>query len=445
MLVDDLFTSISERWMPETVVKTILDARLSEFSKDERKFLSRALPRWAYSSMSSTFAKADDLQKQLAVAETLFGVAAPPAQDAVRVGEYLETLKGILHVGGTDFKADRLVREDRKKIAGVPKGHRAYNKRFRLLHRLCDKCGRWLTVANLRDLAQIAKSRLATRIEEVDFKRDVESACFLAYMVARLNKRSVFTFGRQERPYDEVADFFFKRLGTDASWFAIAHVHSVPEVLAVLLDEERGRLLGLWYSVMVRAARVLENNAAQDRPDLVQMIVRRGNDSSTWNEAAGAFNKARDGWIATLHALGGEALLEQFAPGKALRLMAADVARGHRVYGDGLEPDTAVWGALPKPWEVVLGGTRCTREQIEQACAHYGIVGKGWITPRPKSVAAFKPTPELVHGVVVSSPDLADVLKNLGYFGGSSKATKVRGGVSVSRNMDGLTPTVSWD
>ena len=44
----------------------------------------------------------------------------------------------------------------------------------------------------------------------------------------------------------------------------------------------------------------------------------------------------------------------------------------------------------------------------------------GWIAPRVHGVAEFKPTPELVHGVTVSNPFLATVLKRHRYFSGKN-------------------------
>lgn len=455
-----LYASLSQRWMPEYVVKTILEVNPG-LSAAERATLDKAVPRWVKSSMPSTFAQADDLRKQIGVAEKLFQIEGPDPRLPHQVSAFIEDLRSLLSIedtdstpiGGLDFKAQRLNREERRAARRVSststlcRGHRAYNKRFRLLLRLEEKFLAWQRVANLRDLAQIAKSRLATRITEADFSSDVDTACFLAYYTAKLNTRSLFTFGAQPRAFDEIADLLFRRLGAQANWLAVAHIYPQPGVLAHLTEHERGYLLGAWFDVMRRAAVVLKEQADKGGLNLDTLIVRRGNDSSTWNEAAGAFNKAREGWINTLYALNAAALLDAFAPGKALRLMAADVAAGHRLFGSGLEPDTKVWQELPAPWEVVLDESHCDRALIEGACARAGIEGKGWIAPRPKTVVAWTPTPELVHGVIVSSPALAATLKANGYFGGPSKANNVTGvTVPIKREMlDNLTVKASWD
>ena len=93
--------------------------------------------------------------------------------------------------------------------------------------------------------------------------------------------------------------------------------------------------------------------------------MRRGNDSSAWNEAAGAFTKAREGWISSLYSMGMANVLDKFCPGNALRLIAADVAYMHRAHGSGgLEPDTRVWNAVPRPWDGM------------QACAARALTSK---------------------------------------------------------------------
>jgi hypothetical protein len=92
--------------------------------------------------------------------------------------------------------------------------------------------------------------------------------------------------------------------------------------------------------------RVLWQNNDIDRQT---MIVKRGNDSSTWNHAAGAWNKARDQWMQLIYALGLDSILDEICFGKVLRLMAADVAAWHFQSGGKLDPNTLVWSQLPLP------------------------------------------------------------------------------------------------
>jgi hypothetical protein len=446
-VMQSLIESLRARWTPEQVVKTMLDADV-DFTPKERHLLSSAVPKWARSSMATTFAKAAGLDRQLKVASELFPTVPVPADASPEaLGEYLAAMRDTIRMDGTDFKANRLTHKERKLTRGrkgepklVPNGHRAYNKRFRFLVRFEKHFATRSTTAEMRELAQIAKSRLAFKLDR-SVLTNLKTVCFVAYMTAKLNKRSIFTFGDQESPYDNIADMLFKRLGRGTNWLAVAYVHPEPEVLQQLDEKQKGTILGVWFSVMTRAAKVLDREAAKGGIDLKSLIVRRGNDSSTWNEAAGAYNKARDGWINTLYALGMEDALDGFVPGKALRLMAADVAWGHRVYGDGLDPNTAVFNELPKPWDVLLHEARCTRAMVEASCARHNVKS-GWLAPKTKSVAKYTPTPELVHGVIVSSPELAASLKAVGYFGGPSKGP-AKGVVPISKTMDGLTVKVS--
>jgi hypothetical protein len=104
-----------------------------------------------------------------------------------------------------------------------------------------------------------------------------------------------------------------------------------------------------------------------------------------------------------------------------MRLMAADVAMWHRSAGGKVHTDTDVWAALPLPWRVLSGDETCTREQVEQACERFGIdpLKSGWLARRGrKHVESFEPTPELVHGVVVSSPLMARAMRRAGVFSG---------------------------
>ena len=151
------------------------------------------------------------------------------------------------------------------------------------------------------------------------------------------------------------------------------------------------------------------------------MIVQRGNDSTTWNNTAGAWNKARDHWMNLIYALGLDTILNEICFGKVMRLMAADVVSWHYATNGRLDPNTDVWNKIPLPWEVFKGKERCTKKLVITYCEKAGLDPEksGWIAPRAHhTVANFKPTPELVHGVAVSNPFLATVLKKEKYYSG---------------------------
>jgi hypothetical protein len=276
------------------------------------------------------------------------------------------------------------------------------------------------------DATRIAKSSLANRIPYGDFTDSRDAACFVAYYTARNNRRSIFTNQSQDRPFDEVARMLldrFKRNPVPEGWRVIAYVMPDVEIVRELSDEERMALLGIWLSVLNDIADLIKETWERSRFDRATMIVKRGDDSSTWNALAGAWNAARQGWLGLMNALGMEEELERLCFGKVLRLMAADVAWWHRASGGTLEPDTLVWAELPAPWEVFSGEASCTRAEVEWVCKKHGVdpVKKGWTFPRhDRHTVPFHPTPELVHGVAVTHPELATLLRKAGWFSGKA-------------------------
>lgn len=424
----DLYVSVQRRPRPEDVADLIGQFLGDDLSKTDAAILHRAsrhsLRRAvnAYSSMADDFKRPDGANKQIKTGSELFKVPALSAvecMDTEKVREFVLRVSGQIAkpVGGNDFKANRLPRAERVKV-GVAKGHRAYNKRFRFLIRLEDKIER-MTKNDVRyGHTRMAKSAFATQLTEAEFLKDANTACFVAYMAARMNLRSEFTNTSQVRAYDEIAQMLYRRaVSKSPNWWAMAYVFPEQEVLANLSDEQKGRLMGMWFDSLCGIANFLKDIAADQKLDTGTMIVRRGQDSSTWNATAGAWNKVRSGWIELLHAMGADEILDRVCPGKVLRLMAADVARWH----GSLHPDTKVWAELPPPWLVFNGDADCSRALVESVCDRHGVDRKGWTSPRSaRQATTFTPTPELVHGVTVSSPYLAKVLRRAGVFSGKS-------------------------
>jgi hypothetical protein len=529
-LMDALYQTLAQRKRPEDVIKLVVEhpEDCIPFSETCKQDFARVASQRTYywqSSMNDAFSTSTNLQKQIDRAKDLWPkdlafISVVHADNADSVNDlivYLKKTMGLVAIEKPNFKKDRLNRAGRKLARNldqdadlwldIPKGRRAYNKRFRFLARMEKKFAKWLSVREMRDLARIAKSRLAFTITPEEFERcGVVGGTFIAYVTARLNMRTKFTNTKQDRAYDEIAEAIYLSLGSAPNdprlwedydsrdgWEhlhnVIARILPMPFILEHVSPENKGKLLGTWFRQMERASNVLHTTSKANSLNLDEMIVSRGNDSSTWNEAAGAFNKARDGWISTIYALGADSVLDGLAPGKVMRLMAADVASWHRSTNGGLDPDTQIWTMLPRPWEVLTGKAACTRKMIEDACAkasniqierlenqltevrkreaeeaeriknqrgtnRYGYGyrnnynystyererleetlnkhkamrdgGRGWIKPRKKSIEQWKPTPELVHGVTVSSPILARLFKDAGFFGGPSKADKVK-------------------
>jgi hypothetical protein len=436
-LLRELFRSLDRRLRPEDVADLVLRVLGDGADKATRGVVNRAARQahgrlgWGYSSMSADFARPADFNRQLATAAALFprvegAACAGGGDDVGRVRAYAGRAGATIgkEVGRNDFLRHRLC-ADARKLAGVDLSRRQYNKRFRLLARIERKCARVEREWTKRGFTLVGKSRLASQLTWEEFSADVPSACFVAYFASRCGLRSEFTNGPQERPYDEVAHALFchATAGPAPNWWAIAHVFPERQVLVHLSDEQKGRLLGEWFRLLEQVAEFLRQTWEANRFDRKSMVVRRGNDSSTWNVTAGAWNKARDAWVNLLYALEFDGVLEAMCPGKVLRLMAADVAWWHRAGGGGLAPDTAVWAALPLPWDVLSGRAECRLGFVEEVCRAHGVdpVKSGWVAPKPQAVARpFRPTPELVHGVTVCHPGLAAQLRKLGVFSGKA-------------------------
>ena len=425
----DLYRSLDQRKRPEDVARMILAvARPPPEVARALQAVARHADR--PSSMSDDFHRGfASIDPQVAVATILFAVAGPAdTADADAVHQYLTEIEAKIGkaVGRNDYRYDRLNRPLRE-AAGIDLSRRQYNKRFRLAAKMEDKADRRARAVARRGLTLASKSRLASKLTWEQFAADEPTACFIAYYVARCNVRSLFTVASQDRPYDGACEAMMRGLrawAAQTNWFAVAHVLPDEAVVGRLDDRQRGQLLGRYYEMLVEAGGVLAEVWRSSSIDAATMIVRRGNDSSTWNLMAGAWNKLRDGWFALCHAMGMADVIDRQCFGKVMRLMAADVAAWHRSLKGAdaaLHGDTAVWAELPLPWQVLGGEAACTRQQVEQACGRHGVdpYAKGWLARRgPKAVATFTPTPELVHGVVVASPTMARAMRKAGVFSG---------------------------
>lgn len=206
------------------------------------------------------------------------------------------------------------------------------------------------------------------------------------------------------------------------NWWAVSHIYANAETLSYLTEEQKGILLGKWTSVIQEIAEFLGDLWKSNDINRKTMAVRKGNDSSTWNHTAGAWNKARDNWMNLIYSLGMEFILNDLCFGKVMRLMAADVVAWHYATGSKIDPDTEVWNKLPLPWDVFAGKAFCNKKLIADICRKVGTDPEksGWITPRTHTVAKFKPTPELVHGVMVSNPFMATILRKNKFFSGKN-------------------------
>jgi hypothetical protein len=437
----ELYKGLSERPEPWQVSEKITSL-LSLSEQDAARFPQR--PYWMRdpmykgwrSAMSSKFERPADMKD---TADVLIAVARKawpdfplkPAKgdDPDDVAGLLASVRilMIMQEGKTSFKTDRLDRKERAKHPTLKDmSRRRYDKLFRLVGRLEKDIERFGVQSELADLTRFAKLGMAGEVPWSQFSASPATAAFVAYYAANLGRRSLFTAGKQARAFDSASEFLLERLEKDpkASWVAAAHVFPRTDVLTRLTPQERGDLLQRALQVMTRTAELLKATVTETM-DIENLVVRRGDDSSTWNALAGAWNKARDLWIATSWTLD-PTISDAFLPGKMLRLMAADVVAWHR-RTNGLDPDTKVWQQLPRPWEVMSGEKACTREGVIRACQLVGVdpASSGWAKPRARTkVDVVRDTPQTVHGVVVSHPQLALILRKAGWFSGYDKRVR---------------------
>ncbi len=428
-----LFRSLNLRKRPEDIAELVSEVLGDELSRREQLILYKARCNsqkqlsHSYTSMLQEFATPSGMRKQVRKSEELFEVSTPlPATKCASpaaLDPLLRSLSEQLNRNvGSDFK-QRLNREQRL-AAGMDISKRRYNKLYRVVGRMEIKLETLIRELEKLEFTKIGNSSLASQLDWKSFSSDINTGCFIAYYTARCNLRSRFTISGQEPAFDEISKMLLARCTKgSANFFAIAHVYAEPVILQHLSDEKKGTLLAAWYEILIRVSSLLEK--VWEGSDIVKetMIVCRGNDSSTWNQTANAWNKARRSWIGLLYALGMESVLDAICPGKVLRLMAGDVAAWHRSAGGDLDPDTQVWNAVPLPWEVLKGHRRCTRSTVRWVCRKFGVSPeqRGWIAPPPtRKAVPFRQTPELVHGVTVSSPALATVLRKAGWFSGKA-------------------------
>lgn len=439
--IEALYDSLLDRQTPETVAGLIRDLPevMADAAVADRVVkIATARPHW--SSMPDSFFAPVALDTQVATALELFAVqlapfagdpriVAPTERSVRRLTAFVDLLSQTIGRRPGAQTHSRLDREARAG-AGIDLSSKAYLKRFRFLVRFEEHLAVHGKETRLGEYRLAGKAGLVSLMDRGHFVACPWAAAFIAYYTARKKRRSEFTNTAQSRPFDELCELLLARVlarSPDDALFAVALVFPEPRILERLDEARKGRLLGAWGALMGAIARDLGTIAETTQVNVETMIVRPGNDSSTWNLTALAWNNARTAWFSLLAATGQQGLLDLVCPGKVMRLMAADVAVWHRHSGGQIHPDTAVFARLPKPWEVFSGKARCTRADVVAACGAVGLdpARSGWIEGQVSTHAeAFRPTPELVHGVSIASPELAAMLRQAGAFGGPSKGAR---------------------
>lgn len=431
--IEQLYQNLDQRRRPEDVAEMIVELMSRQLAIHELATLNKAANRslknsvYGYTSMLETFGKAIGADKQIKKAVEIFKIDEKENSNyysADRIETFLKEVSPLIHkeVGENNFKNDRL-NKDLRKLAGLDISKRNYNKKWRLLKRIEIRLQKFIHESKKIELQKIAKHGLSHTISFEDFSKDLNTACFIAYFNARSNLRSTFTNQSQERPFDEICEMLFNRClknPDETQWEAISYIYTDAKVLEYLSDEQKGKLLGKWMAILQEISDFLEELWNENDIYRKTMAVKKGNDSTTWNNTAGAWNKARDNWMNLIYALDLDFILDDICFGKVMRLMAADVIAWHLSTGGKIDPNTEVWNLVPLPWEVFQERIFCNKEMIVNACKEAGIDPEksGWIAPRIHGVSQFKPTPELVHGVTVSNPFLAKILRQNKYFSG---------------------------
>jgi len=454
-----LFESLQHRLRPEDVAELVL-AELDDLTNHERQLLKNvaqcSLKRgvFAMTSMAADFQKPVAPIRQVNKAQELFKDAYKLSEvDCANPKIVLGLIRRISleiykQVGKNDFKDNRLNKLARKQRK-LDISRRRYNKLFRFLARFEQKVDKYIIEQDKFQATCISKSGLANQIDNDDFCKSRDAACFVAYFTARRNRRSVFTNESQDRAFDDVSKMLYDRFTKKprrAGWRIIARVMPDFEVISKLTDKDKMELLITWLDVLSKIASMLATIWIQSKFDRATMIVSKGDDSTTWNALAGAWNTARQSWMSLMFTLDMRDELDKICFGKVMRLMAADVVAWHRSSGGNVEPDTLVWADLPAPWDVFSGKAICTRSKVEDACNKYNVdpIKKNWTYPIQKREAvAFKPTPELVHGVMVSHPALAKIIRKAGWFSGK-KSRPIAENVIIHRE-NGFATNVELD
>lgn len=435
MSLQYLHKTLDKRKRPEDVAEIVLQLLEDDISFFEKRKLNKAAKGslknavLGYTSMFQEFGKPIGAEKQIKKAFEIFELDNNGQiiyDNPHDVEKFIKELSSIIHKDfrKNNYKTDRLNREQRKAI-GLDLSKRRYNKLFRHLRHLEEKLNRLIEGYKKLEFQKIGKHAFAHHLSFEEFSKDKLSACFIAYYTARCNLRSEFTFEGQQRPFDEISDVLLKKCidnSEETNWWAIANVYPNQIILVNLTERQKGELLGKWTSVLQDISIYLKQIWDENTFQSESMVVKRGDDSSTWNNTASAWNKARDNWMNLIYSMGMEFVLDEMCFGKAMRLMAADVVAVHKMLGNTLDPNTVVWNEIPKPWEIFSRDAVCTKEIVVDACNKAGLDAEksGWIAPRKHGVVKFEPTPELVHGVTVSNPFLATILKKHKYFSGKN-------------------------
>ena len=254
---------------------------------------------WQYTSMGQSFFNPVGAQAQVDKAIEIFKLDEAleiDGNDHEAVEQFIKKVSLSIHkeFGENNFQWNRHNRISRKEL-GLDISKRRYNKLFRHLIRLEKKLDRFRASTQISEFQQIAKHGIVHRLTYEQFASSQWTAAFIAYYTSRCNLRSEFTIWGQQRPFDKICELLFHKAieSSDDNYMTIAYVYPAPRVLEHLNESQKGELLGIWTAVLGELAELLSKLWQENDINKKTMIVKKGNDSSSWNLAAGAWNKAR--------------------------------------------------------------------------------------------------------------------------------------------------------
>ena len=371
------------------------------------------------------------MNRQIATARLIFETAADFSEvdgdDPIEVEQFLRNLRQEIHkvANKSDFKHDRL-NSDERKAAGLDISRRRYKKLFRHLARMDRKLQTYRQSMRSVALTEVGKLGIGYQLEWESFSSDVNTACFIAYLTARKNRGRLARLFALTPAFDDCAAMLFRRCerSETTNWLAVAQVLPSREVVARLTDEQKGMLLGNWFSALEELSTKLHEVLQRSAFNYEKMLVSSADNfppwwtKSSWNRLASAWNKSRTKAIELVHMFGMSDLLQGLYLGKVVRVNDTFLSWRGRTADTDTDPNIKVWSELPFPWEVLSGKAICTRSMVAESCLKNDLDPEksGWIISPPRTQVADKhPTLDLVHGVAVANPFLAKILRELGF------------------------------
>lgn len=427
-----LQASLGKRVSTQAVSNHILNLdAASEFPKDllaEMKVLASESAH----GMREDYAPVDDAKDQLLVLAELFpevdslrSVAEMSVYDNAYVAELHSVLGDLrLWLGlSSDASAEvalttRFGADASDWTVSSATSKKAYVKRLRAVASFEKKVARVEDAVISRNGLMTAKSRLA-RIVNADKLNDVALA-YVAYVTARANRRTRFQLDAQSKAFDKVVDKLFKLLPADTAWEEVVLVSPIESLFRRLSQAQLASSVSLFHQEMVFWGTQLEKEwDALTEGVKKSGVVRRGTNSTDFNSYAGAFNTMRSAWIASMSAAGLNGTFDLYLPGKAVRLLAADLVRWNSYEGGSVSVDFDLFHKLPYPWAVLSGEATLNRQDMVDAglLTEARLAETGWISTRSGlEFEVPEPDPALVHGVTVTNPDFAELLRKIGVF-----------------------------